>query len=394
MKKKYDAVILCGGFGKRLSKLTKYTPKPLLKILKKPFLFFLIKNLERFKIKNIILLTHYKSKSFKKFLRQNNFDNIHLFKERKKLGTGGSIINILNKLNKNFYIFNGDTLFDFNYIDLKINIKNFLCLIAGTRTKKKNVYSYKFNSQKIIKKIELKNKLKTISGGVIYANKKLFENLPTKKKLDLDKDVIWPKISKNKIAVKIYENDFHDIGENYYKFYRSSKIIKKVFRKPCCYLDRDGVINIDKGYVGFKQDFVWKQGVKRAIKFLNDNNYFVIVITNQAGVAHGYFKEKDIKNLHEYIDDELRKIGAHIDDYYFSPFHPNAKIKKYRKNSNYRKPNSGMLRKSFMDYQIIKSKSFFIGDKVTDEICSKKENISFFYNKNSLFKQVKEILKK
>ena len=98
MKKKYDAVILCGGFGKRLSKLTKYTPKPLLKILKKPFLFFLIKNLERFKLKNIILLTHYKSKSFKLFLKQNKFDNIHLFKERKKLGTGGSIINILDKL--------------------------------------------------------------------------------------------------------------------------------------------------------------------------------------------------------------------------------------------------------------------------------------------------------
>ena len=396
MKKKYDAVILCGGFGKRLGKLTKYTPKPLLKVLKKPFLFFLLKNLERFKIKNVILLTYYKSESFKKFLSKYRFENIHLFKERKKLGTGGSVINILNKLNENFYVFNGDTLFDFNYIDLKINLKNSQCLIAGTKTKKKNTYNYKFNRQKIIKEIEIKknNKVKIISGGVIYANKKLFENLPAKKKLDLDKDIIWPKILKNKIAVKIYKNDFHDIGENYYKFYQSSKFIKKVTRKPCCYLDRDGVINVDKGYVGFKRDFVWKKGVKKAIKFLNDNNYLVIVITNQAGVAHGYYKEKDIKNIHGYIDDELRKIGAHIDHYYFSPFHPNAKIKKYKKNSNYRKPNSGMLKKSFKDYQIDKFKSFFIGDRDTDEMCAKKENITFFYYKNSLYKQVKDILKK
>jgi len=387
----YECVILCGGYGERLKILTNHIPKPLLKVMGKPFLLHLIQNLQRFGIKKIILLTYYKNEKFKKFIKYYKLNQVKIIKEKKKLGTGRAIINSLKYLRSSFYIINGDSIFDFNYNDLKL--KNYSCVLAGVKKKKKSyhyVYKKKYN---LITAVKQNKKSCLISGGVIFAKKKFFKKIKIKNELDLDKDILWPNISKRKVFIKEYKNIFHDIGDSYNSFSKTENIINKIKLKPCAYLDRDGVINYDKGYVVKREDFKWRQGAKEAIKYLNDNNYYVIVISNQAGIAHGYYSAKDVENLHDYISQELDNIGAHVDKYYFSPYHPKAKIKKFRKISDCRKPNSGMLKKSFEDFFINKKKSFFIGDNVSDNECANKENIKFYFAKNSLFKQVKTIIK-
>lgn len=132
------------------------------------------------------------------------------------------------------------------------------------------------------------------------------------------------------------------------------------------FLDRDGTINVDKNYVHKIEDFEFIHGVKEAIKAMNDKGYLVIVVTNQAGIARGYYTEEDMIILHNHINDELKKSGAHIDAFYHCPHHPEHGIGKYRKECDCRKPNSGMFEKAIEDYNIDIAQSFMIGDKTWD----------------------------
>ncbi|GKU27282.1 D-glycero-alpha-D-manno-heptose-1,7-bisphosphate 7-phosphatase [Clostridium folliculivorans] len=131
-------------------------------------------------------------------------------------------------------------------------------------------------------------------------------------------------------------------------------------------LDRDGTINVEKNYLYKIEDFSYTYKANEAIKLLNDNNYKVIVITNQAGVARGYYKEDDVISLHNWINDDLRKINAHIDDFFYCPHHPDAGIDRYKIDCNCRKPNNQLYKKAIEKYNIDTEGSFVIGDKISD----------------------------
>ena len=115
-----ECVILAGGYGTRLGKITKKTPKPLIKINQKPFIFYLIKNFYRQGIRKFYILTFYKHEEFLKVIpKRFKQATIQIIKEKKKLGTAGSINNIKKKLDKTFFVINGDTFFDINLRDLE-----------------------------------------------------------------------------------------------------------------------------------------------------------------------------------------------------------------------------------------------------------------------------------
>lgn len=139
-----------------------------------------------------------------------------------------------------------------------------------------------------------------------------------------------------------------------------TKLNKAVF------LDRDGTINVEKNYLYKIEDFEFIEGAPEAIKLLNDNGYKVIVVTNQAGVARGYYTEDDVKKLHKYIDGELKKYGAHIDAYYYCPHHPIYGIGEYKVECNCRKPKPGLLERAIEDFGISVENSWLIGDNKTD----------------------------
>lgn len=154
--------------------------------------------------------------------------------------------------------------------------------------------------------------------------------------------------------------------------------------KKAIFLDRDGTINIDKHYVYKIEDFIFIPGIKEAIKRWNNLGYLVIVITNQSGIARGYYKESDVSKLHNYIDKELKKVNAHIDAYYYCPHHKDGIVKKYAIDCNCRKPKTGMLEKAIKDYDIDVTKSFLFGDKDKDIDAGEKMHIkSFMVNGNN-----------
>ena len=161
--------------------------------------------------------------------------------------------------------------------------------------------------------------------------------------------------------------------------------------KPASFLDRDGVINKEKGYVYKIEEFEWDEGSKEAIKFLNEKNYYVFIVTNQSGIARGYYEEEDVIRLHNYINNELSKFGAHIDEFFYSPYHPDFN-ERFSNLAHLRKPDIGMLSMAEKKWNIDKSKSFMIGDKETDIQCAKNYGIKgYLYNSGSLLSFIERL---
>src|SRR5437868_4662418 len=110
---------------------------------------------------------------------------------------------------------------------------------------------------------------------------------------------------------------------------------------PAVFFDRDGVLNIDNGYTHRPADLRWNDGAIAAIKVVNEAGWYAFVVTNQAGVGHGHYSEKDVDIFHRHMSAELAEEGAHIDEFVYCPFHPDAKLEAYRRESVHRKPGPG-----------------------------------------------------
>lgn len=137
--------------------------------------------------------------------------------------------------------------------------------------------------------------------------------------------------------------------------------------RPALFLDRDGVLNEDQGFVHRWEDFRWVEGAPEAIAAFNRAGWLVIVVTNQSGVGRGYYTEDDMHALHRRIGEELTKIDARIDAFYFCPHHPEALQETYRHaDPPDRKPNPGMILRALADFPIDRERSLLVGDKLSD----------------------------
>lgn len=132
------------------------------------------------------------------------------------------------------------------------------------------------------------------------------------------------------------------------------------------FLDRDGTINEEVEYLHRPSDLVILPGVSAALKRLKEQGFRLVVVTNQAGVARGYYSESDVEELHEYMNRLLAKDGAEIDRYFYCPHHPVHGIGDYKQPCHCRKPDIGMFEMAEKYFQVDKSHSYMIGDKLLD----------------------------
>ncbi|CAI3949188.1 HAD superfamily (HisB1/GmhB) (PDB:2GMW) (PUBMED:20050615 [Commensalibacter communis] len=161
----------------------------------------------------------------------------------------------------------------------------------------------------------------------------------------------------------------------------------------CVFLDRDGVINMDTGYPCRQSDLQLIDGAGNAIARLNQQGFLVIIVTNQSGVARGYFTEQDVHQFHQYISQELKTYHAHIDAFYLCPYHPDGVIETYRQDHPDRKPNPGMIERACQEWSIDRERSFLIGDRDTDIEAAKNANIQgYLFSGGNLDHFVQKIL--
>ncbi len=142
-------------------------------------------------------------------------------------------------------------------------------------------------------------------------------------------------------------------------------IVAEALMKRAVFLDRDGTINIEKEYLYQVNDFEFIPGAPEAIRLLNQAGIMVVVVTNQSGVARGYYTEDDVENLHRHIDRELERSEAHVDAWLYCPHHQSGRGS-YALPCSCRKPLPGMLQAAASRYDIDLENSVMIGDKLAD----------------------------
>ena len=155
------------------------------------------------------------------------------------------------------------------------------------------------------------------------------------------------------------------------------------------FFDRDNTLIDDEGYTHKIEQLKFLTGVIKGLQYLKDNNIRIIVITNQSGIARGYFKLSDVHNFHKYMNKKLLEKNCKIDDFFICGCHPNISKKK----CFCRKPNPEMINQAKKKWKLKKSEIIMMGDKKTDKLASKRAGIKFVYKKKiSLYKQIKNIL--
>jgi|TARA_B100000787_G_C16192083_1_gene298162 D,D-heptose 1,7-bisphosphate phosphatase len=374
-----QAVIFCGGFGTRLKKITKKTPKPLLKFDNVIFLDYVICNLAKYGFKKILLLCHYKSHFFIKRYNQKNIlgMTIECVIEKTPLGTGGSLYNAKNFLDNTFMICNGDTYCDFNLFEFKKKFNKKSNILVGIKKIENN---FKF------KKVIVKNKkIKFFSDKPCNKNdyfntgfsilKKSFIKKINQGNYNLEKDYLNLEVKKRSIDYYEIKDELIDIGTvndfNYAKNY-----FKKRNLSSFLILDRDGVINYDTGHLSDYVNIKYIDGIVQLIKLFNLKNIPIFVVTNQSAVARGYMSENKLNKINWKIMEYFKSKNCLINRIYYCPHHVESKILKYKKKCKFRKPNNNFFHKIKKDWFLKSNSALMIGDQHSDMLFADKSKIN------------------
>jgi len=367
-----QAVVLVGGKGTRLGELTQGTPKPLLEVApRERFLDALLFEIARSGLTDILLLAGHLGEQVEEAYRGRQIGEarVRVIREPHPQGTGGALRFAADVLDPWFLMANGDSLFEINFRELvRLPDPSFTGRLALREVPDPARYgAVSLEGERVVGFHEKNPDLKgpaLINGGVYLLSRDVLSGITGPCSIEAD---IFPKLAaQGRLRGKTFAGYFLDIGlpDTYDQARR--EIPQRKWR-PCAFLDRDGVLNKDQGYTHRPADLDWLPGAREAVKLLNDVGYYVIVVTNQAGIGRGHYTEEDMHKFHQTMEDQLADIGAHLDAIYFCPFHKDAQVERYRiANHPDRKPNPGMIRKAMRDWPIQHKGSFLIGDSQSD----------------------------
>jgi D,D-heptose 1,7-bisphosphate phosphatase len=365
-----QVVFLVGGTGSRLGTLTRETPKPVLPVGGRPFLDYLLDEASRYGFSRCLLLCGYRAQSIETAYRGRTVRGMRVETaiESEPAGTAGALARAAGRLDELFFLVNGDSLFDCNWLALSPAARDQrdwtarMTLAGGI---KGNRYGrVKIDGDAVRAFTPAGESTLPINAGIYLMRKSVLAAIGPGF-VSLEQEVLPVLAKQGLLQGRVAQGPFIDIGLPE-EFARAQTLVPEIVRRPAIFFDRDGVLNHDTGYVHRSEEFQWIDGAREAVRLANDLGYYTFVVTNQAGVAHGYYDEDSIRQLHAWMQAELHAEGAHIDAYEYCPFHPNGVVAQYCQDSDLRKPGPGMLRKLMADWPVDAGRSLMIGDRDSD----------------------------
>ncbi len=293
---------------------------------------------------------------------------VELSVEPTALGTGGALVHACERLSDEFLLLNGDTWFDFNWLDLWASARRdqavaALALRSVTSPDRYETVDLDGSLVSAIRPRGTPLASALINGGVYYLTRRALDGAVAPS--SIESDVLPKLIAAGALRGYPYTGFFIDIGVPE-TLAAAAEVVPRWRRRPAVFLDRDGVLNLDHGYVHAPERFDWTPGAKQAVKRLNDAGYYLFVVTNQAGVAKGLYGEAEVVDLHRWMARELASVGASIDDWRYCPYHPGGIVEAYRARHDWRKPKPGMILDLLDQWPVEREGSFLIGDKASD----------------------------
>lgn len=367
-----QAAILVGGLGSRLGAATATMPKPILPCGDRPFLAWLIRELVRFGVTDILLLTGYLSPVLEAALPAIQASlpreiRIAVSEEPVRAGTGGALHHAAAHLHDRFLLCNGDSILDFNLARLLADAAG----QPGPRIVLRQVADtdrYGVVTVDGDRVTAFHPKAETPGPGLVNAGIYLLDRsitphlTPT---CSLEAEVLPVLAASGALHATLADGFFIDIGIPA-DLARAQTAIPARFHRPALFLDRDGTINRDHGWVGTRDRWEWLDGALDAIRLATERGWHVFVVTNQSGIARGFYDEAALAGLHGWMTEEIRRHGGTVDDIRFCPYHEEAAVERYRQAHSWRKPAPGMLLDLVARWELDPARCAMVGDQPGD----------------------------
>lgn len=367
-----QAIILAGGKGERLLPLTKDKPKPMVDVLGRPFISYLIDNLKDNGIEEVVLLTGYLHEKLEDYLGDGDKFGIRVKYSHGKLedDTAVRLKNARSLLNENFLLVYGDNYWPMSLQKMTdfYESKNVLASVTVYKnTDSGSEYGpeseIKVSGEGMVEVYDRERKSNGLQGVIIgfyLMNKKAIDFIP-EGNAHIERDLIPRLIEQGKLAAFRTDHPYYPItniqwlkhAENFFK-------LKKVI-----FLDRDGVINkkIENNYVKSWKEFEFLPGSIEALAHLTFRGFDIFIITNQRGVALGTMTDQNLSDIHNNMKERLASAGVSIKGIYHCPHDKGV--------CDCRKPKAGMLYRAARDHYLDLTKVIFIGDSESDIIAGK-----------------------
>lgn len=368
-----QAAVLVGGLGTRLGALVADAPKPMLPVAGRPFVSWLIQELSRFGIEDVVLLTGHLSEvveaALPSLLQQlPRAVRVRVSREPVRAGTGGALHHAAALLEDRFLLVNGDSFFDCPLGPIlaakpEPGVVGRLMLREVPDASRYGVVALEGDHVTAFAARAAAGQPGTINGGLYAFERSILEQVSPQ--CSLEHDVLPRLASAGALRGRLGQGWFIDIGipED---LARAQEELPRRLSRPALFLDRDGVINVDHGWVGTQERFEWMPGALAAMAEATGRGWHVFVVTNQSGVARGHYTEADVQALQRWVLDNVLAGGGTIDDWRYCPFHPEAPLDAYRQVSGSRKPAPGMLLDLMRAWGLSPSRCVMVGDQDSD----------------------------
>lgn len=378
MAKKREAIVLAGGFGTRLAHIVNDVPKPMAPVASRPFLRFILDMLAERGFSRIIIADGYKRECIEDYFGQNYRGLEILYSsEESPLQTGGAIKKALALCNNDWvYVLNGDTYCEANFDRMEetaLQRQGSLQVVLATKqmTDFDRYGTVAVDDEGVVLSFREKAYCTAgvINAGIYLLQRGVLKSFPDV--FSFEHDFLEEVVNHDAIRAVECAGLFIDIGvpEDYM---RAQELFAPLIKHwKLALFDRDGTLNVDTGHLFEPNKLkIIPEAIDLMKTYTENPEYKIVVVTNQAGIAKGYYTEADMRKLHAIMEDEIARVGGKIDAWYFCPHHPD-----FTGPCNCRKPKPGMILKALNDFDAFPEECIMFGDKQKDMEAAKRAGV-------------------